>query len=127
MTFPNDWPQGCPPEDVHPTSGLVYRIVHTNPATAADFVTFAELGRFLRKPPDCPCMPVGLSVFQNGDDAAWMARKHPYLGKFLASGVLSPADGVIKPTKGQRPTHMTWWPAAGCDRVQPFTACQEVA
>jgi len=126
MTFPQDWATGCPPADAVASNGPVFRIVSSNECQEADFLSFSEEGRALRRPTPCPCMPFGLSVFPNKDDAAWMSRSMPRLGKFLARGNLSPIDGVTKLTPGQRPSHMTWWPSCECARLDLFRDVEEV-
>ena len=60
------------------------------------------------------------------DDAAWMSRSMPRLGKFLARGNLSPTDGVTKLTPGQKPSHTTWWPSCECVRLDLFHDVEEV-
>jgi hypothetical protein len=37
MKFPDDWPNDCPPGDAEPASGTVFRLVKSDPHTAADF------------------------------------------------------------------------------------------
>lgn len=127
MTFPTDWPPGCPPADTKDTSGVFYRIVKTSPPTADDFRTFHEMGKRLRGALPCPCMPYGLSVFPNREDAAWMTRVMPKLGNHLARGVLEAGNGPSKLTPGQRPSHTTWWPSCECDRSGCFPDVEDVA
>ena len=126
MTFPEDWPEGCPPADSSIANAIVIRIVQNNPPTIRDFSSFVELGRQLNSPVDCPCMPLGLSMFLSRDDAIWMSRKYPRLGRYLAMGQPSIADGTVKLTKGQRPTHTTWWPSNECERLGVFGNCEEI-
>jgi len=127
MSFPQDWAPGCPPSDSVSAHGVVYRIVVSNPCQESDFLSFDEEKRVLRSLPPCPCMPLGLSVFPDKEDAAYMSRKMPRLGKFLTRGNLSPADGVTKLTAGQRPSHTTWWPSCECVRLDLFSEVEEVA
>ena len=102
------------------------RIVRTDPPTTEDSASFTELGRHLKSALECPCMPMGLSVFLTRDDAAWMSHKHPRLGRFLAAGTLGETDGAVKLAKGQRPSHTTWWPSSECDRVLRFALFEEL-
>lgn len=127
MTFPDTWPEGCPPADADNPDGVLFRIVASNPPTREDFLSFAEEGRFLRSPPKCPCMPYGLSVFPDRADAEWMAHAFPKLGGFLASGYLDKDSGMSKLTPGTRPSHTTWWPEIACDRQGLFDAVEEVS
>ena len=126
MSFPREWAVGCPPSDSASADGIVYRIVVSNPCRVSDFLSFNEKKRVLRSLP-CPCMPLGLSVFSNKDDAVWMSRSMPRLGKFLARGNLSSVDGVTMLTPGQRTSHTTWWPSCECVRLELFREVEEVA
>lgn len=126
MAFPNSWPPGCPPADGVPANGIVFRLTGSNPPLAEHFRTFAEMGKQLRRLPDCPCMPYGLSVFRDRDDAEHMYRLFPLLGRFIASGTLAAEHGVTKLTPGQRPTHTTWWPAEGLTREALFGDVEEI-
>jgi hypothetical protein len=42
MTFPSDWPEGCPSEDAQPASGEVFACCTTNPPRPKDFRTAHE-------------------------------------------------------------------------------------
>jgi hypothetical protein len=44
-SFPDDWPPGCPPADVKPAAGGVYRLVRNTPVLAVDLRTHAEFGK----------------------------------------------------------------------------------
>ena len=100
MTFPEDWPPGCPPAEATPVSEAVVRVVKTNPPSEKDFLSFIELGRHPSGATACPCMPWGLSVFLDAEDARWMCLKYPRLRRFLARVVLADGDGVLMPTNG---------------------------
>ena len=120
--FPEDWPAGCPSDDTPPADLTVYRIVKNNPPTAVDFLSHHETGRL---PKADPCLRCGLSVFIIPDDAAHQRRLMPRLGRFIAMGILTAEYGKARPTPGQQPSHTTWWPFAGVDRVSPFTVVPE--
>ena len=128
MAFPDSWPPDCrPPADSFPPAGEFYRLVRTNPPTEADFLSFVELGKVLRGVVPCPCMPFGLSVYRDRLDAAHTSLLFPKLGRFLAVGLLDSTCGAVKPTPGREPTHTTWWPPDGFDRVTPFTRTEEAS
>ena len=76
MDFPNDWPQGCPPDDAEAASGQVFRLVKTNPATAADFMSHHERGILPMAP---ACLRCGLSVFRLREDAEHQHHAYPKL------------------------------------------------
>lgn len=116
-SFPDDWPPGCPPADAQAASGLLYRLVKSNPATASDFLTHADLGKMPKAP---PCLRVGLSVFRTRDDVVHQAELFPFLGNQVASGEVCSEHGKTKLTPGKMPSHTTWWPYLGVDRVALF-------
>src|SRR4051812_30019025 len=60
MTFPSDWPPGCPPSDSEAADGVVYRIAKSSPPGDDDFLSQSELGR---KRGD-ECLRRALSVFR---------------------------------------------------------------
>lgn len=115
MSFPADRPQGCPPTDAEDANGEVFRLVKTDPPTAADFLSYHEMG-ITRGDPIRRC---GLSVFRDRADAEHASRAFPNLGNVIARAVLELGHGKTKQTG--RPTHTTWWPAEGVDRATLFT------
>lgn len=122
MTFPIDWPEGCPPADAQPASGGVYRVVKTNPPAAEDFLTFQELGK---RDGGKPCEAVGVSVFRDANDARHYCAKYPYLGELIAKGSLSSSHGATKSTPrnmgGKPNSHTTWWPYKSIERHSIFS------
>jgi hypothetical protein len=123
MKFPDDWPEGCPPEDAEPAAGQVFRLVKSNPHSAADFASHHELGTLPKGP---ACLRCGLSIFRTREDADHQHRAYPKLGRHVASGMLEAKHGVAKPTQGRQPTHTTWWPNEGVDRQSVFTTTEEL-
>ena len=85
VTFPADWPEGCPPAEAAATAGDYYRVVHGIPATAADFLSHRELDKLPRAP---PCLRAGLSTFRLLEEAERMSLLFPVLGSFVALGAL---------------------------------------
>src|SRR5438067_2416051 len=117
MTFPKDWPSGCPPADTPDAAGEVFRIVKGNPVMAADMESHYETGKLPRAD---PCLRCGLSLFRELDDALNQQRLLPKLGNRIAKALLVAAHGKAGLTKGQQPTHTTWWPYEGVDRAALF-------
>jgi hypothetical protein len=109
-------PADCPPDDAVPATDPVYRIVKTDPPTAADFLTPHETGRLKNRP---PCLRCALSVYLTLQDAVAMRDYLPVLGNFIAVGEIADL-GVAKLTEGMAPSHTTWWPFAEVDRHTPF-------
>ncbi len=124
MTFPKDWPSGCPSADTPDATGAVFRIVRGNPVAAEDVQSHHETGRL---PKADPCLRCGLSVFRDLEDALNQQRLLPKLGNRIAKALLEGAHGKACPTKGQQPTHTTWWSYEDVDRAALFHVVQEVA
>jgi hypothetical protein len=116
-SFPNDWPSECPSSNSRPASGEVFRIVRSEFVSKEDFQTHHELGK--RKNADA-CLRRGLSVFKTQADAEHQIIALPFLGKFVARGILEPRHGETALTSGKQPTHTTWWPYCNIDRHEPF-------
>jgi hypothetical protein len=74
-----------------------------------------------------PCLRCGLSVFRELEDALNQQKLLPKLGNKIAKALLEAAHGKACLTKGQQPTHTTWWPYEGVDRAALFVVVQEVA
>jgi hypothetical protein len=116
-TFPTDWPEECPPEDIPAAAAVYYRIVRNNPPSLDDFRSYKELG-LARRHAD-PCRRCGLSIFRTFDAAAVARSNFPTLGEFIASGALDLSHGKVAQTGSNR-YHCTWWPYESVDRVTPF-------
>ncbi len=114
MTFPEDWPEGCPPADATDASGEVFRMARMNPPTDDDFKSFTELGIERGDPILCR----GVSVFVLQTDAEHAARKFRNMGKILTRGVLLAEHGKSKQTG--KPSHTTWWPYIEVNRLSLF-------
>lgn len=97
----------------------MFRLVRSDALRPEDFRTHAKLGRLPAAP---PCLRHGLSLFRDRLDAEHQRRLFPGLGRFLARGLLQPGDGRTQLTRGQRPSHTTWWPFPSVDRLRPFAA-----
>lgn len=121
MTFPDDWPPGCPPEDAEDAQGEVFRVVKKQPPTDDDFKTYHEQG-IVRGDPILRC---GLSVFRLASDAEHASRKFRNMGKLIAKALLQAEHGKTKQTG--KPTHTTWWPYREVDRLSLFIVVSSVA
>ncbi len=123
MTFPDDWPKGCPPDEAEDAYGEVFRIVRDYPPSNSDMMSHHETGRLPKAP---PCLRCGLSVFLVEEDAVNQQQLLPKLGKRIANATLNATHGKISLTPGQQPTHTTWWPCTIVDRAALFVVAKEV-
>jgi hypothetical protein len=117
MSFPSDWPPGCPPKDAVPANGEVFRIVRNDPVTSQDFLSQFDLNAALTAD---ECYRRSLSVFRKYSDAVHMMRMRPKLGRFVASRALSCDQGKTLHTGGKSSTHTEWWAFEDVDRRAGF-------
>ena len=115
--FPDAWGD-CPPSIATVAEGIVYRRVNSNPVTAADFLSYIELGNTVTD--SMRCLAFGLSVFRSIDDAKAYAERYPDSGRFIASATLDSSDGRTLGTPRGGNSHTTWWPFEGADRHAKF-------
>lgn len=113
-TFPEDWPNDCPPADSADASGVFFRVVKQAPCSPDDFLTQGELGKARSA---CPCLRAGLSLLVDIDSARNYMDKYPHLGELIASGAIGPEHGKIRVTGG---AHVTWWSYSGVIRHSLF-------
>jgi len=112
LTWPDYFPDDCPPGDAQVADGEVYRLVSQNPPLNTDFrprvieQTNGEYSSNL-------CKACGLSVFRDLSDIEETRRYSGALkNKIVAKGTLIPEAGVLKTTPNARrggKTHSTWW------------------
>ena len=124
MNFPTDWPPGCPADETPDAAGVVFRIAKANPVTAACMESHHESGKL---PNADPCLRCGLSVFREEEDAINQQNLLPKLGRIIASLDLLAEHGKACLTKGQQPTHTTWWPYEGVDRASQFVVIRDLS
>lgn len=102
----------------YPADAAVFRITKANPPSQDDFKSHEELGKTTNGP---QCLRLGLSLFQNLNDAEHSLQLFPKLGSYVMQGQLGHKHGVIQVTPSNRfPTHTTWWPYEGINRLEPF-------
>lgn len=117
----------CPPPDAGPAEGDVFRCCKVNPPAPGDLETHEESGRL---PAADPCLRRALSVFRTQQDAEHQLRLfRRWKQRFVAKATLRAEHGRALATRGQQPTHTSWWPSAGLDpraRAALFTVTCEV-
>lgn len=113
-TFPNNWPNGCPPTSAPDATGEVHRVVH-QPRQPEDFMSYAELGKGLTA---SPCKRHSLSVFNSHLSACHQAQKYPQLGDHVAKATLSAEMGKLSLPSPYG--HQEWWSPEDFDRSAVF-------
>ena len=113
LTWPDFYPENCPPAEAEPASGTVYRLVQHHPAQVQDFKTpFEENpGRFDSKPTIKNC---GLSVQKDPQDSERLRerlknRARKFKNSQIAEGRLNPTLGMIKQTPSLEQSHHSLW------------------
>lgn len=105
VRWPAHFPSCCPPTDARDLQGKVYRLVATDPPTAADMLSALERGAFPKKD---QCQRAALSCALTVEDLAAIRNNVPKLrDQMIAFASLSAADGKIKQTG--RPGHYSMW------------------
>ena len=124
MKFPTNWPANCPDATTPDAGGGVFRIVKDDPVSPEDMQSHFESNKL---PKADPCLRCGLSVFRDLEDALNQQKLLPKLGNRIAEAILNAVHGKACLTKGQQPTHTTWWPYDGVDRAGIFQVVRELA
>lgn len=116
MKWPTFFPCDCPPRAATPATGVVFRLVRSDPPTQLDFRAWRS--EWPRRRANDECIACGASVTDTEADADALRGSVPaFEGRYIARGTLEAGDGVTTPTPSQRArTHRTWWIA---DDVQP--------
>ena len=119
LTWPDFYPEDCPPAEAEPASGTVYRLVRRNPAQAEDFKTPFEENprRFNDKPTLENC---GLSVHTDSQDSERLRerlknRARKFKNRQIAEGSLDPTLGMIQHTPSIEGSHHSWWVPLGAE------------
>ena len=87
-----------------------FRVVKADPPSEDDFRSHYELG----KPPrrherEWAVMYMGLSMFREPDQAAWVARRWSAIGDHVAHLRLEPDRGINLASTGKIPGHYSVW------------------
>ena len=122
MEWSDFYPPNCPPAEVEPASGTVYRLVLHDPVQADDFKSpFEEKPRqFKNRSNREKCKSCGLSVHTNPQDSEQLKNR---IGRLrhaqIAEGELNAALGVMNHTPSrQEQSHVSWWVPIG---AEPWT------
>lgn len=115
-TWPDSFPDACPPSDAEVASGSFYRLVDSDPPTQRDFMNHHELlaaGRFRSRFWPDDCIAAGLSVFGDVADAQkTRAAVGPLRKKKIAVGEITGAGRMKHTPRHSKCTHHTWWRTA---------------
>lgn len=111
-SFPDIFPDGCPPNNSNHEKIKVYRLVEKEIISENDFKSFTELGRDAQDSKN-PFIEFGLSVNTDYEELKKVWRGNPGLKrkfKKICKGFTYICTGTIKatPSKAQQ-HHHTWW------------------
>lgn len=109
MTWPEHYPEACPPESARDPDLLVYRVLR-RPAKPEDFLSYYDMDP-TRSWGHKLCEACGLSVYSDYDECRDLQGRIPRLrDRVVASARLLPDQGKIKDTPNRNGrSHKTWW------------------
>ena len=98
MSYRDSLPDGCPPDAAEEitASREVFRLVRTNPPTAADFLSQRQEKPDRAFPGVTECQACGLSVFAEKKDAARVLKLPHLRNRRLGRVILSAGAGRIQ-------------------------------
>ena len=109
FTWPDFYPEDCPPAEAEPASGTVYRLVKHDPARAEDFKSFFEENPKGAKKKKTVKI-YGLSVHRDLSDSERLKkRSKKFKNRHIAKGSLNPTLGMIQHTPSIEESHHSWW------------------
>ena len=114
-TWPEYFPQGCPPGDAIPAEGLLFRFLRRREPAASDFddhwTIYPQHRAAWHANREKHCSVCGLSVYRTLEAAKKKRDILPPLRKMhIASGTVTEPCGLIAPTPRDQNDHYTWWP-----------------
>ena len=109
LTWPDFYPENCPPAEAEPASGTVYRLVKHDTARAEDFKSvFEENPKGAKKKKTVKIY--GLSVHRDLSDSERLKnRARKFKNRQIAEGSLNPTLGMIQHTPSIEESHHSWW------------------
>ena len=88
----------------------LYRLVHSNPTTPADFLSNKAKGIPMARPdPEVALLWDGISVYATETQARNQARAKPWLGTYIAELAISEDDPITFRRTGTGRGHHTLW------------------
>ena len=111
MTWPDHFPEDCPPEDTSQGSFRVYYLANS-PIQPKNFESLKERNPRFSGTSEQECQACGLSIYEEIDDIRRTRRRVKRLrNRVIAVGTITtPQMGVIKPTSSRHGnSHRTWW------------------
>lgn len=118
LTWPDHYPENCPPAYAEGFSGVVYRFTNGVNPKPKDFLSYYEL-RSGKNWEDKACQARGLSVYTTEEDCITAIAMIPALRKKkLCAAELSAEAGVIAPTpSNNNANHKTLWSLFGAEKL----------
>jgi hypothetical protein len=67
------------------------------------------------------CLAKGISLYEDFEDAISAIQHFTNIGKYIYSGIIRyRVDGIVQITKGNEPSHRTWYPYIETDEKSLF-------
>jgi hypothetical protein len=121
--WPDDFPESCPPQQAEKATGQVFRLVAQTQPAEDDFRSVYRLNpsRFSRADDEAVCRAMGLSTFDEQEDAETTRRTlGPFKNHKIAVGTIDDSGLMLATPSQNSPSHRTWWPANGDTQWKTF-------
>ena len=106
-SFPDDWPDCCPPDEAETPDGRFYACAKESPFSDIEFRSAFDRNVF--KDGD-QCRRRGVSILKDIKDAMSLIERYPRNYVHIGTADLVEAHGKILKTKSSYPSHYTLWP-----------------
>lgn len=126
LSFPDYFPEGCPPNEASDSEIELFRLCMQSPPCEEDFITFYEQNPEKYRG---NILAYGLSAYATAGDCISARKKSPRLRakcKYIAKGRNNPLRGKTLQTPSHaNPNHITWWVYKGVKPHSFFAICEE--
>ncbi len=126
MSYPDFFPEGCPPETAEFIDMYLFRYTVNDPPLEADFLSAFQMGKFKRS---IKVQKYGLSMNSCIKDARNSIGLVPALWdyKYIAGGYASIEDGPIEYTPSEKISkHLTWYLYKNVNPYKKFCVLEKI-
>lgn len=122
--FPNDFPDGVPPDTATDANGEAFRLVVSNPPTTNDFIASHLEPHNKGKKRNLAPSDYGTSMFRDKNELKKMQLLcKPQRGKLVAKGILEKKHGLM--SKENHKSHFELWIRQNSAIEQDFNILDE--
>lgn len=114
LTFPEHYPDNCPPLPHNSMSGTYYRIVKNDKISdPIHYKSHYELNLRTDLEGCSACSRRALSILSKNEEAVSRLKNHPKLGKYIARLELTGKHGIVCKDGRVLNSHHNWWVPIG--------------